>query len=114
MQRRPQRSPLFPYPTLSRSPRAWATSRSSTTPKASTRRPSLSTIAPRSEEHTSELQSRLHLLYPLFFLNATAPTEISTLSLPDALPISTSLGNLALLYHAQGQYAQAEPLYNRA
>src|SRR5687768_12705351 len=60
----------------------------------------------RSEEHTSELQSRLHLVcrlllekkkksshtdYPscfTFFFNDTAPTEIYTLSLHDALPIS--------------------------
>ncbi|MCZ6661119.1 MAG: tetratricopeptide repeat protein, partial [bacterium] len=28
--------------------------------------------------------------------------------------VALSLNNLALLYFAQGQYAQAEPLYNRA
>src|SRR6185503_19335533 len=67
----------------------------------------------RSEEHTSELQSRLHLVCRLllekkkknvifssilificiffffFFFNDTATTEIYTLSLHDALPIST-------------------------
>src|SRR3989338_8069845 len=42
----------------------------------------------RSEEHTSELQSQFHLVCPLFFLNDTAPTEIYSLSLHDALPIS--------------------------
>src|SRR2546422_520656 len=66
----------------------------------------------RSEEHTSELQSRLHLVcrlllekknhgythrlvttspprfVRLFFFNDTATTEIYTLSLHDALPIS--------------------------
>src|SRR3989338_6864943 len=41
----------------------------------------------RSEEHTSELQSQFHLLFPLFFFNDPAPTEIYTLSLHDALPI---------------------------
>src|SRR5687768_10672633 len=40
----------------------------------------------RSEEHTSELQSRLHLVCRL--LLDTATTEIYTLSLHDALPIS--------------------------
>src|SRR2546429_653599 len=40
----------------------------------------------RSEEHTSELQSRLHIVCRLF--NDTATTEIYTLSLHDALPIS--------------------------
>src|SRR2546429_244320 len=75
----------------------------------------------RSEEHTSELQSRLHLVcrlllekkkterriggsslcdqcksvgvsrfYVFFFFNDTATTEIYTLSLHDALPISAS------------------------
>src|SRR2546429_492726 len=63
----------------------------------------------RSEEHTSELQSRLHLVCRLllekkkimchftyatsaafsFFFNDTATTEIYTLSLHDALPIWT-------------------------
>src|SRR3989304_1427973 len=41
----------------------------------------------RSEEHTSELQSRLHPVCPLFLLKDPAPTEISTLPLHDALPI---------------------------
>src|SRR3989338_6961403 len=42
----------------------------------------------RSEEHTSELQSQFHLVFPFFFFNDTATTEIYTLSLHDALPIS--------------------------
>src|SRR3989442_305567 len=57
----------------------------------------------RSEEHTSELQSRPHLVcrllletqtagsqrlyFMFFFFNDTATTEIYTLSLHDALPI---------------------------
>jgi len=41
----------------------------------------------RSEEHTSELQSRSDLVCRLFF-NDTATSEIYTLSLHDALPIS--------------------------
>src|SRR3972149_5105973 len=41
----------------------------------------------RSEEHTSELQSQSNLVFRLFFCNDTAPTEIYTLSLHDALPI---------------------------
>src|SRR5689334_21515754 len=39
----------------------------------------------RSEEHTSELQSQFHLVCRL--LLDTAPTELYTLSLHDALPI---------------------------
>src|ERR1043166_8889659 len=42
----------------------------------------------RSEEHTSELQSRFGISYGVFFFNDTATTEIYTLSLHDALPIS--------------------------
>src|SRR2546430_2136915 len=57
----------------------------------------------RSEEHTSELQSQSNLVCRLllakknpditifFFFNDTATTEIYTLSLHDALPISGSL-----------------------
>src|SRR5258705_521094 len=41
----------------------------------------------RSGEHTSELPSLRHLLCRFFFLNDTAPTEISPLSLHAALPI---------------------------
>src|SRR5687768_17973342 len=80
MIRRPPRSTLFPYTTLFRSPRR----RSSTTPDtlrqlwrsplpfpreklaASERRrvplPDRESTSPRSEELTSELQSRLHLV----------------------------------------------------
>src|SRR3989442_1137308 len=42
----------------------------------------------RSGEHTAELHSPPHLLFPPFFFNDTATTEIYTLSLHDALPIS--------------------------
>ena len=49
----------------------------------------------RSEEHTSELQSPCNLVCRLLlekknFFNDTATTEIYTLSLHDALPISSS------------------------
>src|SRR2546422_7082227 len=61
MIRRPPRSTLFPYTTLFRSPLS---------PAASCRRPMPPRSRPpprprdgwRSEEHTSELQSRLHLV----------------------------------------------------
>src|SRR2546429_6666897 len=61
MIRRPPRSTLFPYTTLFRS----ATKRRlPDMPRCSISRPSLSSISRylRSEEHTSELQSRLHLV----------------------------------------------------
>src|SRR5574338_342202 len=95
MIRRPPRSTLFPYTTLFRSlsrvsgltcrKSGWA----------------LWQFSSRSEEHTSELQSPWHLVCRLllekkkkkyifffFFFNDTATTEIYTLSLHDALPIS--------------------------
>src|SRR5690606_41313555 len=58
MMRRPPRSTLFPYTTLFRSAkRDGSRSRSSTRPWCSGR-----AIRPRSEEHTSELQSRENLV----------------------------------------------------
>src|SRR2546422_6430363 len=78
MIRRPPRSTLFPYTTLFRSPikitsvAAPGASERSTGPYASSEWPETTTNAeasprcvtgmPRSEEHTSELQSRLHLV----------------------------------------------------
>src|SRR3712207_7703186 len=70
MIRRPPRSTLFPYTTLFRSPFALV---SLATSDCSTRRPriprTLSVVAPpfaptasRSEDHTSELQSRQYLV----------------------------------------------------
>src|SRR5687768_17918029 len=71
MIRRPPRSTLFPYTTLFRSPCAFSFS-TSTTMWISRERSPLIVTAPtpltassarfRSEEHTSELQSRLHLV----------------------------------------------------
>src|SRR3990172_5240445 len=87
MIRRPPRSTLFPYTTLFRStvrPTSFRRGKRSTTTSSS---PARSCASRRSEEHTSELQSRLHLLFPLFFFNDTAPPEIYPLSLHDALPI---------------------------
>src|SRR5256885_800202 len=147
MIRRPPRSTLFPYTTLFRSLNAALApslctaqeialnisgfcTNSNGTPKNvgdiqgndcaqgfSTR--------PRSEEHTSELQSpcnlvcrlllekkktiryTLYILQPLpqffffFFFNDTATTEIYTLSLHDALPIS-ECGAGAIIVHRTG------------
>src|ERR1051326_7838429 len=51
----------------------------------------METGSTRSEEHTSELQSHSFISYAVFFFNDTATTEIYTLSLHDALPISVML-----------------------
>src|SRR2546429_4700295 len=70
MIRRPPRSTLFPYTTLFRSPGrqravappAAAAAPASRTPRPQGRAPAGSCSTARSEEHTSELQSRLHLV----------------------------------------------------
>src|SRR2546422_2480974 len=61
MIRRPPRSTLFPYTTLFRS-RFDATGEHSRSFVGSRSRGAASRSAARSEEHTSELQSRLHLV----------------------------------------------------
>src|SRR2546429_3800362 len=63
MIRRPPRSTLFPYTTLFRSSNLeWFRNASRKRRKASKRRTSRPANICRSEEHTSELQSRLHLV----------------------------------------------------
>src|ERR1044071_10304620 len=61
MIRRPPRSTLFPYTTLFRS-----VSRSRGEPRGGGRRPHHGRV--RSEEHTSELQSRVDISYAVFCL----------------------------------------------
>src|ERR1051326_2137116 len=96
MIRRPPRSTLFPYTTLFRSTSAPATWRIALSAAWRGGRCSSSMIrSTRSEEHTSELQSHSFISYALFFFNDTAPTEIYTLSLHDALPIYQRAGHLA-------------------
>src|ERR1043165_7405013 len=89
MIRRPPRSTLFPYTTLFRclgptGPRVRSSPSSCLLSSCSRQRHALD----RSEEHTSELQSRGLISYAVFFFNDTATTEIYTLSLHDALPMS--------------------------
>src|SRR3989442_7046772 len=60
MIRRPPRSTLFPYTTLFRSRRSRSAAADAGERSSSPSRPSRS--ARRSEEHTSELQSRPHLV----------------------------------------------------
>src|SRR5437870_10909269 len=75
MLRRRARGTLFPYTTLFRSRAPWTTERpTAPQPMTATRAPSqtpavfsteptpVATLQPRSEEHTSELQSRGHLV----------------------------------------------------
>src|SRR2546429_1290179 len=63
MIRRPPRSTLFPYTTLFRSTRKGSSScRVRSASVSVKRRCGGSGVSSRSEEHTSELQSRLHLV----------------------------------------------------
>src|SRR2546422_6318443 len=98
MIRRPPRSTLFPYTTLFRSGRAWtgagrcrsktleppaetaATIAPVTAIFAAVEPPSailrLDSSSPRSEEHTSELQSRLHLVCRLLLEKKKKKTSL--------------------------------------
>src|ERR1043166_6077017 len=88
MIRRPPRSTLFPYTTLFRSVGRGGRGRFAHAAEHHlARRCHVRGSKDRSEEHTSELQSRFGISYAVFFLNDTATTEIYTLSLHDALPI---------------------------
>src|SRR6266404_4101667 len=100
MIRRPPRSTLFPYTTLFRSRPRWRATCLIYGARTSATSPT------RSEEHTSELQSLAYLVCRLllekkngqgrsadFFFNDTATTEIYTLSLHDALPISPEMAS---------------------
>src|SRR3712207_8176425 len=101
MIRRPPRSTLFPYTTLFRSrdvpppPRSVAPVRHATSPSTLRNDPSTppalsrassATSRIRSEEHTSELQSRQYLVCRLLLekktYNADSPLTIQTTSLP--------------------------------
>src|ERR1035438_8748382 len=88
MIRRPPRSTLFPYTTLFRSNRLmdWMLDEFKRDQGMDLRKQP-DALQRRSEEHTSEIQSLMHLVCRLFFFNDTATTEIYTLSLHDALPI---------------------------
>src|SRR3712207_8428516 len=62
MIRRPPRSTLFPYTTLFRSPSRPRSTSCHGRPSGTAGPPSASGSAARSEEHTSELQSRQYLV----------------------------------------------------
>src|SRR2546422_6772329 len=84
MIRRPPRSTLFPYTTLFRSPiRKYRSSRTRSFSRARNKRaytvfastPTTAAIS-RSEEHTSELQSRLHLVCRLLLEKKKAEANL--------------------------------------
>src|SRR2546429_2439139 len=93
MIRRPPRSTLFPYTTLFRSPRG-----PSAPLDPSSRRSRRSWFCrapprwPRSEEHTSELQSRLHLVCRLLL----EKKDIKKVRLDSTLHPKVSVSHLSL------------------
>src|ERR1043166_5460320 len=90
MIRRPPRSTLFPYTTLFRSLRAGGAARRDRVRRAQ-RGPLRLAVSLRLDRKSTPLNSR-HVSQSRvssFFFNDTATTEIYTLSLHDALPISS-------------------------
>src|SRR2546422_8585593 len=96
MIRRPPRSTLFPYTTLFRS-QAIFHGRSQTE-GACGAFPAITPSAPRSEEHTSELQSRLHLVCRLL-LEKKKKIILATLSRQQPRLIHTERKTFALSRH---------------
>src|SRR5260370_7917328 len=87
MIRRPPRSPLFPSPTLFRSPAhllrspaAIAVSVAGNDHDGRSTVDGARRVVDRSEEHTSELQSHLNLVCRLLLAKTTRPLTPSTLS----------------------------------
>src|ERR1043166_5283690 len=91
MIRRPPRSTLFPYTPLFRSVARDRVQTLAVLPISNLVCPLSDEIRYwRSEEHTSELQSRFGISYAVFFFNDTATPEIYTLPLHAALPICSA------------------------
>src|SRR3990172_8853758 len=90
MIRRPPRSTLFPYTTLFRSPSptSWG-GFDHAEPEVLERDPR-AVQARRDRKSTRLNSSHGYISYAVFFFNDTATTEIYTLSLHDALPISVT------------------------
>src|SRR2546429_4604596 len=102
MIRRPPRSTLFPYTTLFRSTPTRRACSSSRGPPSPTPPPS-TTRSRRSEEHTSELQSRLHLVCRLLLekkkKHPTAPRQ----------PSHSELATQAYIIRRASPYKSPEP-----
>src|SRR4030095_17008664 len=90
MIRRPQRSTLFPYTTLFRSRRARSGEARFDLAAGGVRRTEARAGRVKDRKSTRLNSRHTVISYALFFFNDTATTEIYTLSLHDALPISTS------------------------
>src|ERR1051325_8739618 len=112
--RRPPRSPLFPYPPLFRSgcdsiPPGFF----STLTGEPWRFRTITIEPPRSEEHTSELQSPYVISYAVFFFNNPATTEISPLPLPAPLPFWMRFNPTRILLDPYGRAVAVPDNYDR-
>src|SRR5437870_8101685 len=95
--RPPPRSTLFPYTTLFRSPRGRTCRRHRRTPRAgrgAACRPSRPARGVRSEEHTSELQSRGHLVCRLLLEKKKKKKRNTTILNHQYEPRTTSFTSL--------------------
>src|SRR3990167_6872547 len=90
MIRRPPRSPLFPYTTLFRSRLPAPASARLDDPGARSGRRGRPAGGAADRKSTRLNSSHSQISYYFHFFNDTATTEIPTLSLHDALPISSS------------------------
>src|SRR3990172_8401547 len=89
MIRRPPRSTLFPYTTLFRSPRFLRLRHGVSRSPARLGDDLLPRRRSQDRKSTRLNSSHGYISYSLFFFNDPATTEIYTLSLHDALPISS-------------------------
>src|SRR6202521_4805554 len=90
MIRRPPRSTLFPYTTLFRSPTRGSDSHRARWCEQPGGLQAATPLAGGDRKSTRLNSSHLRISYAFFFFNDTATTEIYTLSLHDALPISNA------------------------
>src|SRR3990167_6920971 len=114
MIRRPPRSTLFPYTSSSDLKTYRAVSELNMLIDLKMRLGHIIMFHHRSEEHTSELQSQSNLLFPLFFFNDTATTEIYTLSLHELFRSQNIQGSKRIKYayrskNAPGTYNYVSP-----
>src|SRR3990172_336329 len=105
MIRRPPRSTLFPYTTLFRSPDGTVLAKKITRVAEARSCADTSVIVSRDQKSTRLNSSHGYISYSNFFFNDTATTEIYTLSLHDALPISRR-DSPGEENHARGRGAQ--------
>src|SRR6202051_3540140 len=89
MIRRPPRSTLFPYTTLFRSPPGPRGPSGSAPRGGPAHARGVACAGPPDRKRTRLNSSHMSISYAVFFFNDTATTEIYTLSLHDALPISS-------------------------